>query len=224
MSNYRRGKVCLYWCSALNDTELTVGRGNRIDIEVTPLSAGLETRDPALYARYDDPDTRPSPDERSKYRSIRIGGGRFDSRNPNPFAENTLRPDTGYSGTMVRMYLFFLEEDRIVSADNENSKRAYGISRIRDWSRQDNTVRGLFRNGRIGLRNDYRPEFNVRPDNFGGYKIAHFDLDSESRINYHTRMELILQYSGAPGTTNETGDTVTIPRLGNTHRETEQVA
>ena len=210
----RRGKACIYWCSNTGDDELSVGRRNRIDIQVTHV--------PAPHGSvFDEIDNRPQPDNRTKYVSMHPAGGRFDSRNPAPFAENTPRPDTGYSGTMIKLNLLFEELERVPSAADEWDNRAGGIARIIDWSRRDNSVRGKFKHGRIGFRNDYRPELNTRPDNFGGFKLAHYEFDSESKENYYTRMQVILQYSGAPGNTELDARDV-LPRLGNTHTEREQ--
>ena len=205
--NKRRGKICLFWCSATGDDETTVGVENRLDIEVAPVNT-------ATYPHFAEPKNRPSPDNRTKFVECNPPTNRFDTRNPNPFSENTIRPDTGYSGTMVQLDLLFDETDRVISSATEKDYRAKGIALLLNWSRSDNTVRSRFKNGRIGMRNDYRPEYSLKPDNFGGYKVLSFDPVTRTPHPYYTRARLILQYSGAPGLTEDDAADA-VPRLGN---------
>ena len=69
----------------------------------------------------------------------------------------------------------------------------------------------------------YRPrtEFNTRPDNFGGFKLAHYELNAGPPVNHFIRMRVILQYSGAPGLAERQGETVA--RIGNTSTEKEDI-
>ena len=210
MSDVRRGRICLFWCTAADATELTVGHANRIDIDVTPLdTTGL------TQPRIDTfllEENRPAPDARTFYAGMNPPINRFDTKNPAPFSENTPRPDTGFSGLRIDMDLVFVETERVISASNEKTYRAGAIARLVKWSRSDNSVRGLYKHGRLGMRNDYRPEYNVTPDNYGGYKIISFDPSPFADVPYFTRAKLILQYSGAPGLIEEAGDAE--PRLG----------
>ena len=197
----RRGRVCLYRLDTdaqANDDERSVDDNNRIEME------GDANK----------------PDENTKYVSAKFVMSRIDARNPAPFAENTPRPDTGFDGTRLEINLEFYERERIIgnsgtppSTDADTNNMAKGIELLRNWFREDNSIRGRFRHGRIGIRNDYRPEFNLIPDNYGGYKLVHFEINHDLTVAYHVPATVILQYAGAPGLTEVAGDNT--PRLGN---------
>lgn len=150
------------------------------------------------------------PDARTKFISIKQVTHRYDTTNPAPYEEATHRPDTGYHGTTLEIALLFLEDDRTqdqgvgkvprIEPDfTGQDNRAAGIARLRDWQRQDQSIRGRFRDGRMGFRCDYRPEFNLKPDNNGGYKIISFETFTSLETPYWTTGYLTIQYSGYPG-------------------------
>ena len=72
------------------------------------------------------------------------------------------------------------------------------------------------------MRNDYRPEYNLTPDNYAGYKIISFEVTNFVDIPYFIKAKLILQYSGAPGLIEKTGDRY--PRLGRYDNLREQTS
>ena len=153
------------------------------------------------------------PDGNTWYTSCKGAMSRIDTRNPAPFAENTPRPDTGFDGLRVEMNLLFDERERKIgrtgnplSDTPDKNNMAKGLALLRDWFREDNSIRGKYRHGRIGMRNDYRPEFNVVPDNYGGYKLVHLETDHDLDVPYYIRTTIILQYAGAPGQTEVAGD------------------
>ena len=179
--------------------------------------------------------TASNPDPRTKFISIKQKTMRFDTTDPAPFEEATARPDTGYHGTTIELALVFFEDDRVQdrgSAFRPASGRfrpdfagrvnlAQGIARLRNWQREDQSVRGSFRNGRFGFRCDYRPEFNLIPNNQGGYKIVSFETFSSLEIPWKTEAFLVLQYSGYPGLAPGESSPAVRPRLGNyTARQT----
>ena len=174
------------------------------------------------------------PDKYTKYISMKQVTKRFDTTNAAPYEEATARPDTGYHGTMLEMSLLFDEYERMKDTRTEVQKaadpptppiyvpdatgrhnRAKAIERLRDWEREDNSIRNKFRNGRIGLRNDFRPEWNVIPDRHGGYKIINFETFSSAEVPRWTTGYLTLQYSGYPGPApSSTGASDARNRLG----------
>ena len=152
------------------------------------------------------------PDGNTWYKSANFTMTRIDVRNAAPFAENTPRPDTGFDGTRIEMQIEFSERERVIGhATKDVPNRAKAIARLRDWFREDNSIRNKYRHGRIGIRNDYRPEFNLIPDNFGGYKLAQFSMPHDLTVAYHIPATIILQYAGAPGQT----EIDSVDRLGN---------
>ena len=190
----RYGRVCLFRLAGdamPNDDETWVDDDNLIEMEGT--------------ARH--------PDGRTWYKSMNTKMTRIDTRNPAPFAENTPRPDTGFDGTRLTLEIEFSERTRVIGSATDAANRAAAIARLRDWHREDNSVRGRYRHGRIGIRNDYRPEFNLKPDNYGGYKLASFEMPHDLIVAYHIPATIILQYAGAPGQTERAGDVN--DRLGN---------
>ena len=206
----RRGHVCLFRLAGdaqANDDETWVDNDSLVEIE----------------------GDAEQPDAYTKFVAMKQTTRRFDTTNPAPYEEATARPDTGYHGTMLELTFVFLETARaqIQNLRGETqpdftgqSNRAGAIARLRDWEREDNSIRGKFRNGRIGFRCDYRPEFNLRPDNQGGYKIISFETFSNLEVPWQTTGHLVIQYSGYPGLAP--GESATArERLGNyTARQT----
>lgn len=187
----RHGRVCLWRSTEADDTELTVDA----DIDLLEIEGDART-----------------PDDRTWYVSCKDVMSRIDTRNPAPFAENTPRPDTGFDGLRIEMSLMFDERARFIGHATKDTP-AKGIGLLRNWFREDNSIRGKFRHGRIGMRNDYRPEFNLKPDNYGGYKLVHLEIDHDLDVPYYIRATIILQYAGAPGLIEVPGDNTV--RLGN---------
>ena len=209
-SSARHGHVCLFRLSGdaqANDDETDVDDASLIEME----------------------GDAEQPDAYTKFVAIKQMTKRFDTTNPAPYEEATARPDTGYHGTMLELTLVFLETERAQIQNQRGetlpdfagqSNRAGAIARLRDWEREDNSIRGMFRNGRIGFRCDYRPEFNLRPDNNGGYKIISFETFTNMEVPWQTTGYLVIQYSGYPGLAP--GESATArERLGNyTARQT----
>ena len=127
------------------------------------------------------------PDNRSGLVSFTPVLSRTSTDNPAPFQEIARKPDTGFAGNRYSLNVFFDESD---------GNRALAIAKLRDFETQQNFIKGKFREGRIGLRNDYRPEFNVIPDNTAGYKLISFELTQE--LLHHTIIygTIILEFSG----------------------------
>ena len=133
--------------------------------------------------------TADTPDGRTKIAMMQVMDGRFRTDNPVPFGEQTTKPDTGFSGARITFDLIF---------DESSGNAAGAIATLRRWFRERNTSRGVYAHGRIGLRNDYRPEYNLVPSLLEGYKLLNFELTQEMIRNPFPTGRLMLEYSGVP--------------------------
>lgn len=128
------------------------------------------------------------PDNTCKFKTFKPIMSRFKTSNPAPFSEMIVKPDTGYSGTQYQLNVLF----------DERAGRSLAITKFRDWLAESNTVRGKFRHGRIGVRNNYRPEFDLTPNNGSGYKLVYFELFQDLAVNYLIPGLAILEHGGEP--------------------------
>ena len=71
-----------------------------------------------------------APDGRTGLVSIEPIMGKVDTDNEQPFAEQSLNPDTGYKGTKYKMELMF----------NQVGGRALAIQRLRNWTYHLNSL------------------------------------------------------------------------------------
>ena len=129
------------------------------------------------------------PDGRSGLVSFNPILSRTTTENPAPFEQFARKPDTGFAGTRYTCQVFFDESD---------GSSAEAIEKIAEWMRQDNAIKGKFKNGRFGVRNDYRPEFDLLPDNTKGYKFVSFDINQELLHHTLVRGTIVLELSGVP--------------------------
>ena len=129
------------------------------------------------------------PDDKTKLVMFKPVMSRFKTSNPAPFSETNTKPDTGFEGTKYEVHLLVVEEDGTASGS---------IERLRDWFRETNKLRGKYKHGRFGIRNDYRPELNLTPNNEAGYKLVHVEIDQDLNINSLISIFLILEFSGDP--------------------------
>ena len=134
------------------------------------------------------------PDARSGIISFTPVMSRTQTENPAPFLQVARRPDTGFSGMRYTINVLF----------DETGGTAGGIAKLRDWMSEDNFVRATFNEGRFGIRNDYRPEFNIKPDNTAGYKLVHFETSQELLHHKIVKAVIILEFSGAAERLGET--------------------
>lgn len=124
---------------------------------------------------------------------------RFSTDNPSPFEDETFKPDTGFSGNRYEIHLMFDE-----SLGTTNARLAGGITTLRNWFRERNTQRQDLRYGRIGIYNNYRPEFNLKPradsgsTKGAGFKLLHFEINQEMEYLTLPLAFLILEFSGNP--------------------------
>lgn len=126
------------------------------------------------------------PDGRTGIVSFRPIISRTQTQNPAPFLEIARKPDTGFEGVRYAITVLF----------DESAGRAGAIAKLSEWLQSPNSIRGKFKEGRFGIRNDYRPEFNLLPDNNQGYKIVNFDLTQDLTIQSLFKGVIILELSG----------------------------
>ena len=128
------------------------------------------------------------PDNRAIVTSFEPEMSRTQTSNSAPFLDEARKPDTGYSGNRYLFELFF----------NEEGGAAGAIQKIRDWMKEENALKGKFPQGRFGIRNDQRPEFNLTPTRTTGYKIIYFKLTQDMLYPIYPTATLILEMSGDP--------------------------
>ena len=131
-----------------------------------------------------------TPNDQCKIISFYPSMKRRQTDNPAPFMELNRKPDTGFVGNTYIINVIFKE----FGADKNEA-----IARLRNWAREDNFVRGDYRNGRFGLRNDYRPEFNLTtPNDMAGYKIQSVDIEQDLQHKNIVKCQIIMEFSGDP--------------------------
>ncbi len=127
-----------------------------------------------------------TPDGRTKLISFRPRLSRARNSNASPYTEEPKKPDTGLSDLMYEITLLI----------DESAGTAGAIKKLRNWFREAGTVRGKFKEGRFGIRNNYRPEFNLTPSLNAGYKFTDFDCLHDLGIRALFRVTLIMEFSG----------------------------
>lgn len=114
---------------------------------------------------------------------------RWNTSNAAPYSEESKKPDVGFSGIRMELKLLFNEMD---------VERSKAVNTLGRWFIEANTVPGKFREGRIGVRNNYRSEFNLLPIYSSGWKVAHFEIFTEMLYHNLPTGFLILIHSGVP--------------------------
>ena len=128
------------------------------------------------------------PDGRAGITSYSPVMSRGQTDNPAPFLEQNRKPDVGFSGLRYTLDVTFDESDGTSGA----------IGKLRDWYAQGNDIKGVFREGRFGLRNNYRQEFDLVPSGDAGYKLAHFEISHDLLNKRLSRGIIVLEFSGDP--------------------------
>lgn len=128
------------------------------------------------------------PDANSKVVATDIIMSRTETQNSSPFQEMARKPDTGFSGNRYTIRAFF----------DESAETAAAIARLIQWYTESNSTIQIFKNGRFGIRNNYRPEFNLTPNNDAGYKLVHLEITQEQRTPRLILATIILEFSGTP--------------------------
>lgn len=108
--------------------------------------------------------------------------------NPQPFANELNKPDTGNGGIMVTANLLFDESGGISTS----------IATLRNWAIQDNRIKTLYPFGRIGMVSTKRSEFTLRPNNQAGYKIIDLDITTDFDAQGRTKVSIQLEFAGDP--------------------------
>ncbi len=129
-----------------------------------------------------------TPDNRTEVISFTPVMTRTPAEVPAPFLDEARKPDTGFAGNRYTLQLFF----------DESLGTAASIEKLRDWFINSNSIKAKFKNGRFGIRNDYRPEFDLVPNNDAGYKLVHFEIMQDLAIPTLFRGTVILEFSGDP--------------------------
>ena len=113
---------------------------------------------------------------------------RWNTSNAAPYSEESKKPDVGFSGIRLELKLVF----------NEMERKSKAINTLGRWFIEANTIPGKFREGRVGIRNNYRSEFNLLPVYTSGWKVAHFEIFTEMLYHNLPTGFLIMTHSGMP--------------------------
>ena len=152
-----------------------------------PDDAAPETNEDIVSDKIEFSGDAEVPDERSGIKSVNIDIRRRKPQQDNAFEENVVRQDGGFEGNTYTVHAVF----------DENTGTAEGIERLRSWLGQSNAVRGKFQHGRIGIRNNYRPEFNLLPNNDAGFKLQDVRITQEIGLA-RADVTIVLEFSGTP--------------------------
>ena len=125
------------------------------------------------------------PDNRGGVIEFSIETNRTQTQNSSPFTDAAKKPDTGFGGTRYSLELYFNEDEGV----------AGGLATLKRWANTQNDVRGVFRDGRIGIRNNWRPEFDLQPEADKGYKIASFRVKQMLKTPRIVMATLVLELS-----------------------------
>ena len=147
----------------------------------------LDTED-TLTDKIEFSGDRMVPDNKGGIVDTDISPERGSPDNPLPFTNLTDKQDTGLSGNTYSFTAFF----------NEKTGISLGIAKLRNWSREEQTIDDKFEHGRIGIRNDRRPEFNLTPDNTSGYKLMKPKIITNWNRPNITFVQITLIHSGDP--------------------------
>jgi len=111
---------------------------------------------------------------------------------PNPDQRTIRKPDTGVAGFQFQM-------DMIVNEKITNSKSP---AKLFVMYLEANVVRGIFGQGRIGVRFDkfQSGSFDVTPNNIQGCKIVHVEVDDQLSWGGYLPMSAIIEVVGNPTT------------------------
>ncbi len=186
-----RGILCLYRCG---ETVGSLQGSTAISEATVDETEKIEFDNPRILGttkfRNHSGDLRPAaqhPDARSGVVSTTISMMRTQTDNAAPFQEESRHPDTGFSGVRYTIHVVFDERD---------NNYAKSIERLVKWQGEDQFIKGRYANGRIGIRNDFQPEFNLVPDNTSGYKIASVTSTHDGEYHQIRTAEIILIQSG----------------------------
>ena len=164
--------MALFWMTAAADTEDLLADDQKILFNDPAVS-----RFPNRCYKVQPRDARSIPD------------------NKVPFFERTEKQDAGFAGTGITLYLRFYEG--AVDSMGNRAQNA-GFQRLLSWARQKNTVPGVFRRGRVGLRMDIRPEYDIVPTVDRGYLIADVAVEYEFRYKNIVDVTARLLNAGDP--------------------------
>lgn len=117
---------------------------------------------------------------------IRIG--RFNAAQPAPFSEEVTKQDPGFEGLTATITLAFTEE----------SARSAAINRLKTWALERNTVKTVYRHGRIGIWNDWQSEYDLHPSAAAGYKLVNFSCPHYLEWPTVRIGTITLEFSGSP--------------------------
>jgi len=105
---------------------------------------------------------------------------------PNPQARALSKPDTGISNITLYVGIKF----------NEDASENDYIGTLARWGIDQKTVRGVFSNGRFGVRNDKKVWMNFQPTDTAGWKIVENNTDDLLQFGNLCDVLITLQFAG----------------------------
>lgn len=146
-----------------------------------------------------------APDAYTGFSSVHPVMSRFRTANAAPYSEESKKPDTGFSGLRLEIRLLLRETTLRTEGNEKVAIKSRVVKRLGRWFSEPNHLRGAFREGRIGIRIDTRPEYNLVPTIDSGYKLTHFEVMHELKFDPTPTIFLILEHSGKPTALNIEG-------------------
>ena len=138
------------------------------NISLFRLTDAISTSETAVTDKIEFDNDNVIPDSKSHILGMRPVFAAIETDNTNPGSQDPVKAqDTGNFPLIIELTGYF----------NEKAGDALGIATFRNWMRTAKVIKTLYPRGRMGLRNNIRPEFNVLPASTGGYRLVAFELD-----------------------------------------------
>ena len=169
---------------------------NSVDSDTTTKNVGDESKIEFGIQNYTE--FQRTPDNSAYVTSFNAEITRTQTDNPVPLQDDTKNPDTGYSGTIITLQLFF---DQTILNSEGNPTPSQAITRLIQWTGYDTTLDEelkKFRRGRFGIRDLRHSDINVTPIPERGVKILKFIYAEDYQFLGQVTGTLVLQISGKP--------------------------
>lgn len=126
------------------------------------------------------------PDGLAKIQRFNFSSGKTETQNDAPYQERTRKPDTGWAGAEYMFYAYF----------DQRAGKSLALKKLIQWTSEEGTLDGRFRDGRIGLRNNYLDELDLVPTREAGYKVSLVQGDIDLSVHQVLLVPIKLTFSG----------------------------
>lgn len=119
---------------------------------------------------------------------------RYSPNFPIPEGERAAKPDTGFEGLMVNIYLSF-EESRFTGVGKSYTSP---LRILFKWYTERNTIKNTFDEGRFGLVFSPCRVLSATPNRSSGYKFTNLTVEGDVNQPGWVKAMITLSYSGDP--------------------------